>query len=132
MERRCGRLHGQPRSRTPLDGQRDEHATGRRRWGSIAWRGLPLWEWVGRRQWAPAGTHRAGRYAGNPRRSTDRPTAERLLAALQDITLTIIKGSPQTKRQVTALRPLHQRMLAVVGFSSALYTGLCTVASEPP
>ena len=74
----------------------------------------------------------AGLYAGNPKRETDRPTAERLLEAFQDITLTIIKGPQQTACHVTALSPLQQRILEVLGFSSALYTQLCTVSSEPP
>src|SRR5437879_3272053 len=62
----------------------------------------------------------------------DRPTAERLLEAFQDITLTITKGPQQTDRHVTALRPLQQRILEILGFSSALYTRLCAVSAEPP
>ena len=99
---------------------------------SIALRVLTLLEFVGRRQLATEGAKLAGLYAGNPKRETDRPTAERLLEAFQDITLTIIKGPQQTARHVTALSPLQQRILEVLGFSSALYTRLCTVSSEPP
>jgi len=72
------------------------------------------------------------RYSLNPKRETDRPTAERLLEAFQDITLTIIKGPHQTDRHVTALRPLQQQILEILGFSSALYTRLGTISSEPP
>jgi hypothetical protein len=112
--------------------QRDDHATGRMRLLSIALRGLTLWECVGRRQWATDGVKLAGLYAGNPPRATDRPTAERLLEAFQDITLTLIQEPHQTKRHMTALSPLQQRILEVLGFSSALYTRLCTISSEPP
>ena len=87
---------------------------------------------VGRRQLATAGAKLAGLYAGNPQRATKRPTAERLLEAFQDITLTIITGPQQTDRHVTALSPLQQRILEILGFSAALYTRLCTVSSEPP
>jgi len=73
-------------------------------------------EFVGRRQLAAEGAKLAGLYAGNPQRATDRPTAERLLEAFQDITLTIIKGPHQTDRHVTALRPLQQRILEILGF----------------
>jgi transposase len=132
VERSFGRLKGRPLSLTPMYVQRDDHATGRMRLLSIALRVLTLLEFVGRRQWATAGVKLAGLYAGNPQRATDRPTAERLLEAFQDITLTIIKGSPQTDRHMTALSPLQQRILEVLGFSSALYTRLCTIASEPP
>src|SRR2546429_543456 len=78
------------------------------------------------------GAKLAGLYAGNPKRETDRPTAERLLEAFQDITLTITKGPQQTDRHVTALSPLQQRILEILGFSSALYTRLCAVSAEPP
>jgi transposase len=132
VERSFGRLKGQPLSLTPMYVQRDDHATGLIRLLSIALRVLTLLECVGRRQLATEGAKLAGLYAGNPRRATDRPTAERLLEAFQDITLTLRKGPQQTDRHVTALNPLPQRILEVLGFSSALYTRLCTVSSEPP
>jgi transposase len=132
VERSFGRLKGQPLSLTPMYVQRDDHATGLMRLLSIALRVLTLLEWVGRRQLATEGTTLAGLYAGNPKRATDRPTAERLLEAFQAITLTTIKGPHQTGRHVTALSPLQRRILEVLGFSSELYTRLCTVSSEPP
>src|SRR5438876_2818174 len=132
VERSFGRLKGRPLSLTLMYVQRDDHATGLMRLLSIALRVLTLVECVGRRQLATAGAKLAGLYAGNPKRETDRPTAERLLEAFQDSTLTIIKGPQQTDRHVTALSPLQQRILEILGFSSALYTRLCTVSSEPP
>ena len=132
VERSLGRLKGRPLSLTPMYVQRDDHATGLIRLLSIALRVLTLLEFVGRRQLAAEGAKLAGLYAGNPKRETDRPTAERLLEAFQDITLTIIKGLHQTDRHVTALRPLQQRILEILGFSSALYTRLGTISSEPP
>jgi len=132
VERSFGRLKGRPLSLTPMYMQRDDHATGLIRLLSIALRVLTLLEFVGRRQLATEGAKLAGLYAGNPKRETDRPTAERLLEVFQGITLTIIKGPQQTDRHVTALSPLQQRILEVWGFSSALYTRLCTISSEPP
>jgi hypothetical protein len=41
---------------------------------------------------AAEGTKLAGLYAGNPKRETDRPTAERLLEAFEDITLMIVES----------------------------------------
>jgi hypothetical protein len=93
---------------------------------------LTLLECVGRRQLAAEEAKLAGLYAGNPRRETARPTAERLLEAFQDITLTIVKGPQQTDRHITTLSTLQQRILEILGFSSELYTRLCTVSSEPP
>jgi transposase len=112
--------------------QRDDHATGLIRLLSIALRVLTLLEFVGRRRLAAEGTPLAGLYAGNAKRETARPTAERLLEAFQDLTLTIIKGPQQTERHLTALSPLQQRILEVLRFSSELYTRLCTASSEPP
>jgi transposase len=132
VERSFGRLKGRPLSLTPMYVQRDDHATGLIRLLSLALRVLTLLEFVGRRQLATAGAKLAGLYAGNPQRATDRPTAERLLEAFQDITLIISKGSQQTDRHMMALSPLQQRILEVLGFSSALYTRLYTVSSEPP
>jgi len=132
VERSFGRLKGRPLSLTPMYVQRDDHATGLIRLLSIALRVLTLLEFVGRRQLATEGANLAGLYAGNPQRATDRPTAERLLEAFQDITLTIIKEPQQTERHMTALSPLQQRILGVLGFSSALYTRLCTISSKPP
>ena len=132
VERSFGRLKGRPLSLTPMYVQRDDHATGLIRLLSIALRVLTLVEFVGRRQLAAEGAKLAGLYAGNPKRETARPTAERLLEAFQDITLTIIKGLQQTDLHVTALSPLQQRILEMLGFSSELYTRLCTVSSEPP
>ncbi len=131
-ERSLGRLKGRPLSLTPMSGQRDDHATGLIRLLSIALRVLTLLEFVGRRQLAAEGTKLAGLSAGNPKRATARPTAERLLEAFEDITLTSVKGPQQTDRYVTALSPLQQRILGILGFSSALYTRLCTISAEPP
>ena len=132
VARRVGRLTGRPLARTPMDGQRDDHATGLVRLVSIALRVLTLLECVSRRQLAAAGTTRAGLYAGHPRRETARPTAAHLLEAFADITLTIVKGPQPIVRHMTALSPLQQRILALLGFASALYPRLCTISSEPP
>src|SRR5205823_2470195 len=89
VERSLGRLKGRPLSLRPMYVQRADHATGLIRLLSIALRVLTLLEFVGRRQLATAGVQLAGLYAGNPKRETARPTAERLLEAFQEITLTI-------------------------------------------
>ena len=75
--------------------QRDDHATGLIRLLSIALRVLTLLEFVVRRSLAAQESPLAGLYAGNPKRETARPTAERLLEAFGDMTLTIIKTSQQ-------------------------------------
>src|SRR5712691_2129180 len=132
VERSLGRLKGRPLSLTPMYVQRDDHATGLIRLLSIALRVLTLLEFVGRRQLAAEGSQLAGLYAGNAKRETARPTAERLLEAFRDITLTILEGPQQMSRHLTPLSPLQQRVLEVLGFSSEVYARLCPVSAEPP
>ena len=132
VERSLGRLKGRPLSLTPMYVQRDDHATGLIRLLSMALRVLTLLEVVGRRQLAAEGATLAGLSAGNPKRETARPTAERLLEAFQEITLTVMEGPQQTYRHLPTLSPLQQRILGMLGFSSEGSTKLCTVFSEPP
>jgi transposase len=112
--------------------QRDEHATGLIRVLSIALRVLTLTKFVGRRHLALEKGKIAGLYAGNPKRETARPTAERLLEAFQDLTLTVIELPQRTMRQMTPLSPVQLRILEIVGFSSEVYTSLEAIAVEPP
>jgi transposase len=132
VERSFGRLKGRPLSLTPMYVHRDEHATGLIRLLSIGLRVLTLLEYVVRRQLAAQGEKLAGLYAGNAKRETARPTAERLLEAFQDMTLTLVEVANQTYRHVTALSPLQERILELLGFSVQVYTRLCTVSDEPP
>jgi transposase len=131
VERSLGRLKGRPLSLRPMYVQRDDHATGLIRLLSIALRVLTLLEFVVRRQLAAAGETLAGLYAGNSQRETARPTAERLLEAFQEVTLTVLEGVDQAYRHLTALSPLQERILALLGFSSRVYRRLCTVSHEP-
>ncbi len=131
VERSLGRLKGRPLSLRPMYVQRDDHATGLIRLLSIALRVLTLLEYVVRRQLAAEGETLSGLYAGNPKRQTARPTAERLLEAFQEVTLTVIEGVGQVSLHLTALSPLQERILELLGFSSRVYRRLCTVSHEP-
>ena len=132
VERSLGRLKGRPLSLTPMYMQRDDHATGLIRLLSVALRVLTLLEFVVRRQLTADGTKLAGLYAGNAKRETVRPTAERLLEVFQDITVTIIHTAEQTIGHVTALNAVQQRILELLSFSAALYTALAAISLEPP
>ena len=132
VERSLGRLKGRPLSLTPMYVQRDDHATGLIRLLSIALRVLTLLEFVVRRQLAAQGNALGGLYAGNSKRETMRPTAERLLEAFQEVTLTVIEGAQRSHRHITALSPLQERILELLGFSAQAYTRLCDLSHEPP
>ena len=132
VERNFGRLKGHPLSLSPMYVERDDHATGLVRLVSIALRVLTLLEFVVRRQLAQEEASLAGLYAGNPKRATTHPTTERLLEAFQEITLTMVIEPHQTRRHVTALSALQQRVLALLEFTPVISTKLCGDSSEPP
>jgi len=131
VERSLGRLKGRPLSLRLMSVQRDDHATGLRRLVSIALRVLTLLECVVRRQLAAAGETFSGLDAGNSQRETARPTAERLLEAFPEVTLTVMEGMDHVYRHLPALSPLQERILELLGFSSRVYRRLCTVSHEP-
>jgi hypothetical protein len=62
----------------------------------------------------------AGRYAGNPTRATAHPPAERLLEALQDLTLTLIREGRRRRSHLTPLARVQRRMLARLDFPDDL------------
>ncbi len=132
VERNFGRLKGRPLSLSPMYVQRDDHATGLVRLLSLALRVLTLMEFVVRRQLALEGVALAGLSAGNPKRATTHPTTERLLEGFQEVTLTVVSEPHQTRRHLTALSPLQQRVLALLEFTPTIYTKLCGDSSEPP
>jgi transposase len=132
VERSFARLKGQPLSLSPLYVARDDHATGLIRLLAIALRVLTLLEFVVRRRLRQAGEELRGLYAGNPKRATARPTTEQLLAAFRGITLTIIVEPHQTRRHVTTLSALQQRILALLDVMPTIYTKLCGDSSQPP
>ena len=129
VERNFGRLKGRPLSVTPMYLHRDDHATGLIRLLSIGLRILTLLDFVIRRCLAQEDDELAGLYAGNPKRATPRPTAERILEAFEHITLTVIREPPPTRRHLTSLSSLQRRILDLLGFSTDIYTRLGTEGS---
>ena len=89
-------------------------------------------EFVVRRHLALEGAALAGLYAGNPKRATTHPTTERLLEAFHEVTLTVVREPHQTRRHVTALSALQQRVLVLLEFTPTIYTQLSGDSSEPP
>jgi transposase len=132
IERSFGRLKGKPLTLTPMYLQEDNRATGLIRLLSICLRALTLLEFVARRRLAEEKAELAGLYAGNPKRTTARPTAELLLEAFKEVTLTVIREPQQTRRHLTPLSPLQQRILELLGFQTTVYIRLCSESLEPP
>lgn len=118
------RLKGKMLSITPVYVQRDDHAQGLFHLLSLAARLLALGDYTARRALAEQQAELSGVYAGNPRRATARPTMERMMTVFNDINLSIIYLADQTVRQVTALTAVQQRILALLGLPTTLYTDL--------
>lgn len=128
IERSFGRLKGKPLSVTPMYLQSDQRATGLIRLLSLGLRLLALLEFSVRQELAERNEKLAGLYAGNPKRSTSRPTAEALLEAFDNITLSVINLGEQVHRHVTPLSALQTRILALLGFPLSIYDCLCAQA----
>ncbi|EFH80955.1 IS1634 family transposase [Ktedonobacter racemifer] len=124
VERNFARLKGQPLSLAPLYVQRDDHRIGLVRLLTLALRVLTVLEGVVRQRLGEQKEELAGLFAGNPKRRTAQPTAERLLEAFREVTLTVISAPGFAQRHVTPLSPLQQQILALFGFSPAVYLGL--------
>lgn len=85
---------------------------------TIALQVFTLMEFVVRRQLASERQSLAGLYDGNPKRRTERPTAERLLAAFASMTLYFhADGS----REISQLNPLQQQILALMKIPESIY-----------
>ena len=124
VEHGFSRVKGHPLSLTPTYLQRADHLTGLIRLLTIGLRILTLFEFVVRRQLAQEQSTLTGLYAGNSKRTTARPTAEQLLTAFGNITLTIIGEGAQLHHHLTLLSTLQQRILQPLGLSSMIYTNL--------
>lgn len=118
------RLHGKMLSITPLYVQREDHAQGLIHLLTLASRVLALGDYLAREALAEEGTELADVYAGNAKRSTARPTTERMLRAFEGIDLVMLPQGEQTVTILTALRPVHERILALLGLRTSLFTGL--------
>lgn len=124
VERGFGRLKGKPLSLTPMYLQSDTRATGLIRLLSIGLRILTLLEHQVRTGLAERQDKLAGLYAGNPKRSTNRPTAEALLTAFKGIYLSTVTIGDQLRHHVTPLSELHVKILSLLDFPLEIYTQL--------
>ena len=90
----------------------------------IALRAFTLFEFVARRSLAQQSEPLSGLYAGNPKRATARPTAERLLKAFDNLTLYRLTDGDDIWYEVTPLSDLQKRILDLVGVPESTYADL--------
>jgi len=131
VEHNFARLKGKPLSLTPMYLQDDRHVTGLIRLLSIGLRVLTLLEGTVRQHLAESQATLAGLYAGNPKRTTARPSAEALLEAFQDIHLNLVHIGQQVHRHVTPLSELQQKILALLDLPRSIYEDLAAHSSLP-
>jgi transposase len=120
------RLHGKMLSVTPLYIQREDHAQGLIHLLTLAARVLALCDYLAREALAEEGAELAEVYAGNAKRSTPRPTAERMFKAFKGIDLIIFPPDEQRAPVLTAFRPVHERILTLLDLSISLFFDLQT------
>ena len=120
------RLHGKFLGITPLYVQRDDHAKGLIHLLTIAARVLALGDYLAKQALSQEKSELSGIYSGNPKRSTAKPTTERLLQAFDNINLLIFPVQPQPLCYLTELSDVQKRILALLGLSDSLYTDLQT------
>jgi len=73
-----------------------------------------------------------GRYTGNPKRATARPTTERLLKRVEGLTLTIIREGRRRRSHLTPLSRVQRRMLTRLKFPVDISMQLCPDSPKPP
>jgi transposase len=88
---------------------------------TIALRVFTLMEFVVRRELHQSQSSLAGLYDGNPKRSTNRPTAEKLLRALCNITLYKHRDGSQ---EISGLNMLQKQILSLMKVPENIYTNL--------
>jgi len=131
VEHGFGRLKGKPLSLSPMYVQSDRRATGLVRLLSIGLRVLTRLQFRVRQRLADTQESLPGLYAGNPKRTTHRPTAEALLGAFKQIHLSTITLGQQLHRHITPLSMVQQHISSLMDFSPGLYDRLCTEFPKP-
>ncbi len=121
VERVFQRMRGRPIGIAPLYVRRDDHRTGLLRLFSLLARVLTLLEYQVRRALAQSGQALAGLYEGNPKRQTQRPTAERLLRAFKGMHLAIGRWGEQVLSHVSPLSEVQKQILKLLNFHEDIY-----------
>ncbi len=126
VERAFHQLKDQPLGIRPLFVHRDDQIRGLTHLLTLALRVLTLFEVLVRRGQDQDRAALAGLYPGQTKRTTDRPTAQRVLEAIAREGVTLIQevSDHGCRWYLTALPLLVKRVLGYLGLSDDLYTRL--------
>ena len=88
----------------------------------VALQALTLLEFVARRSLADQQQEIAGLVPGNPKRKTDRPTAERMLGTFTNLHLVVETDETEVKGYLNeTLTPLQQQILALLDLPETIF-----------
>jgi transposase len=126
VERAFHQLKDQPLGIRPLFVHRHDQVSGLTPLLTLALRVLTLFEVLVRRGQDQDGEELAGLYPGQGKRTTDRPTAKRVLEAIArtGMTLTRVGSVGGCRWHLTALPVLVKRVLGYLGLPDEVYTRL--------
>jgi transposase len=126
LERDFHVLKDQPLGIRPLYVRRDDQVTGLAHLLTLALRVLTLFEIQIRRGQEAAGEKLQGLYPGQPNRTTDSPTATRVLSAIAraGITVTRVEQGDASHWHLPPLPGLLKRVLRYLGLPETVYTAL--------
>jgi transposase len=126
VERAFHQLKDQPLGIRPLFVHRDDQVRGLTHLLTLALRVLTLFEVLVRRGQDQSGAELPGLYPGQGKRTTDRPTAQRVLEAIgrTGLTLTRVGSDDGCRWHLTRLPILVKRVLSYLGLSEEVYTRL--------
>ena len=126
VERAFHQLKDQPLGIRPLFVHRDDQVRGLTHLLTLALRVLTLFEVLVRRGQDQDGEGLADLYPGQPKRKTDRPTAQRVMEAIVRGGVTLIQevSAEGSRWHLTALPVLVKRVLGYLGLSEEVYTRL--------
>lgn len=131
-EHNFSRLKNRPLGLRPLYVHRQDRMVGLVRLLSLALRLLTLVEFIVRRELHRQQQSLTGLYEGNPARSTQQPSTERLLRAFKPITLTSVSLPGQQIVHLTPLTPLQAQILTLLGLPESIYTDLQDATNAIP
>jgi transposase len=126
------RLKGRSLGLTPVYLQDEERIQGLVYLLSLALRVLTLVEWVVRERLRQERTRLQGIYAGQPGRTTDRPSAELLLGVLKTISISVVEVNGRIHALLSPLTEVQKRLLELWDLPADLYENIACRFPEPP
>jgi transposase len=120
------RFKGEVLKVAPIFLRTERHIRGLLLIAGLVLRVLTLVQFVARRTLSTEEATLRGLYAGAPHKATARPTAERLLAAFEGLTLYTVRLGHRLLRQLSPLTALHHQILHALNLPVSLYTHLET------